>query len=304
MFLRLVVRYFHFVGIILASLTSFGANAPTITLSVNASAAPRKLIHAQMTIPAAPGTLTLYYPKWIPGEHGPTGPVQDLTGLKFTASGKPLKWRRDLLDGWTFHVEVPAGNNNSAADLDYASPATLQGGYGSGSAATEKLYVLNWNPLLLYPAGWTSDQLMYTASLKIPSGWKFGTSLPLASQTSGEIHFAPISLTMLVDGPVITGEYLKVVPLSTDAPPTELDVAADTPGALAAPPDVWEHFRNVVTQAGILFGARHYRDYHFLLTLSDHVAHFGLEHHESNDSRIDERSLVEDEGRVLAAGLL
>ncbi len=158
--------------------------------------------------------------------------------------------------------------------------------------------------MLLYPAGWTTDQLTYNASLKLPSGWKFGTSLPVASQAGNDIHFAPISLTMLVDGPVITGEYLKVVPLSTEGPPAELDVAADSPAALDAPPEVWERFKNLVTQAGILFGARHYRDYHFLLTLSDHVAHFGLEHHESNDSRIGERSLVEEEGRNLAAGLL
>src|SRR6267154_229940 len=75
--------------------------------------------------------------------NGPTGPVQDLTGLKFTASGKTLKWRRDLLDGWTFHVQVPAGVNEVTADLDYASPATLQGGFGAGSAATAKLYVVN-----------------------------------------------------------------------------------------------------------------------------------------------------------------
>jgi len=301
---RRAVCFFCLVVLLLASSEAFAANAPTITLSVDASAAPRKLIHAQLRIPAVPGTLTLYYPKWIPGEHGPTGPVQDLTGLKFTASAKPLKWRRDLLDGWTFHVEVPAGANEVTADLDYASPATLQSGFGAGSAATEKLYIVNWNTLLLYPAGWTTDELTYNASLKLPSGWKFGSSLPVANHAGNEIHFAPISLTMLVDGPVIMGEYLKVIPLSSDGPPAELDVAADTPGALAAPPEVWEHWKNLVAQAGILFGARHYRDYHFLLTLSDHVAHFGLEHHESNDSRVDERSLVEEEGRVLAAGLL
>jgi len=301
---RRAVCFFCLVVLLLASSEAFAANASTITLSVDASAAPRKLIHAQLRIPAVPGTLTLYYPKWIPGEHGPTGPVQDLTGLKFTASAKPLKWRRDLLDGWTFHVEVPAGANEVTADLDYASPATLQAGFGAGSAATEKLYVVNWNTLLLYPAGWTTDELTYNASLKLPSGWKFGSSLPVANHAGNEIHFAPISLTMLVDGPVIMGEYLKVIPLSSDGPPAELDVAADTPGALAAPPEVWEHWKNLVAQAGILFGARHYRDYHFLLTLSDHVAHFGLEHHESNDSRVDERSLVEEEGRVLAAGLL
>ncbi len=282
----------------------FAANAPTISIAVDASDAPRKLIHVQLRMPASPGTLTLYFPKWIPGEHGPTGPIQDLTGLKFAAGGKLLKWRRDLLDGWAFHVEVPAGETEITANLEYASPATLQGGYGSGSAATEKLYTLNWNTLLLYPSGWTSDQITCNPSLKLPSGWKFGTSLPVLNQAGSDIHFAPTSLTMLVDSPVVAGEYMKVVPLSTGEQPAEIDVAADSPEALEAPPQVWEHWRQLVEQAWILFGARHYRDYHFLLTLSDHVAHFGLEHHESNDSRIDERSLVQEEGRNLAAGLL
>jgi predicted metalloprotease with PDZ domain len=290
--------------LLFTSVSIFAANAPTVSIAVDASDAPRKLIHVQLRMPASPGTMTLHYPKWIPGEHGPTGPIQDLTGLKFTASGKVLKWRRDLLDGWSFHVEVPAGENEITANLDYASPATLQSGYGSGSAATEKLYTLNWNTLLLYPSGWTSDQITCNPSLKLPSGWKFGTSLPVSNQAGNEIHFAPVSLTMLVDGPVIAGEYMKVVPLSTGEQPAEIDVAADSPEALEAPPQVWEHWRQLVEQAWILFGARHYRDYHFLLTLSDHVAHFGLEHHESNDSRVDERSLVQEEGRNLAAGLL
>jgi predicted metalloprotease with PDZ domain len=262
------------------------------------------MIHAQLRIPAKPGTLTLYYPKWIPGEHGPTGPITDLTGLKFTAGGKTLKWRRDLLDGFTFHVEVPAGENEVTANLDYASPASFEPGYSSGLSATEKLYIVNWNALLLYPAGYGSDQLTYSASLWLPAGWKFGTSLHVANQAGRDIHFAPVSLTMLVDGPVLAGEYLKVVQLSSENPPAELDLAADSAAALDAPAEVWEHYRNLVKQAGLLFGARHYRDYHFLLTLSDHVAHFGLEHHESNDSRIDERSLIEEDGRKDTAGLL
>jgi len=301
---RRLWRFCSLVVLLLASWPLFSANAPTIALSVDASEAPRKIIHAQLRIPASPGGLTLYYPKWIPGEHGPTGPVQDLTGLRFTASGRMLKWRRDLLDGWTFHVEIPSGESEVVADLDYASPATLQGGYGSGSCATEKLYVLNWNTLLLYPAGWTTDQLTYTASLKLPAGWKSATSLPVSSQTGNEIRFVPESLTMLVDGPVIAGEYLKVVPLNDENPPAELDLVADSPAALDAPPEVWEHYRSLVKQAGLLFGAHHYRDYHFLLTLSDHVAHFGLEHHESNDSRTEERGLVEEQGRLRSAGLL
>jgi len=100
-----------------------GAPAPQITLSVDATDAPRKIFHVRLTIPAKPGSLTLYYPKWIPGEHGPTGPIQDVAGLKFTAGGKTLPWRRDLLDGWTFHVEVPAGVSSVEAALDFISPA-------------------------------------------------------------------------------------------------------------------------------------------------------------------------------------
>jgi len=294
--------------VLLSSLSAFGQNAPTITLSVDAADAPRKMFHAQMQIPAKPGALTLYYPKWIPGEHGPTGPITDLTGLKFTASGKTLPWRRDLIDGYTFHVEVPDGATEITASLEYASPASAEPGYSSAVSATEKLYIVNWNTLLLYPAGYTTDQLTYKASLRLPAGWKFSTSLHVSNQTksSGEVDFEPVSLTMLVDGPVLTGEYLKVVALTaaSEGPPTEIDVAADSPAALNAPEEVWEHYRNLVKQAGILFGAQHYTDYHFLLTLSDHVAHFGLEHHESNDSRVDERSLIEESGRKVTAGLL
>jgi predicted metalloprotease with PDZ domain len=301
------VRRFAVLAIVLlSSLLVSGANGPTVTLSVDASDAPRKMFHAQLHIPAKPGTLTLYYPKWIPGEHGPTGPITDLTGLKFSASGKTLPWRRDLQDGFTFHVEVPAGESEVVADLDYASPASFEPGYSAGMSATEKLYIVNWNALLLYPAGYGSDQLSYRASLRLPTEWKFGTSLHVAEQVGSEIHFAPVSLTMLVDGPVLTGEYLKVVPLTPpgENPPAELDLAADSTAALDAPEEVFEHWRNLVKQAGLLFGARHYSDYHFLLTLSDHVAHFGLEHHESNDSRIDERSLIEENDRKLSAGLL
>ena len=127
----------------------------------------------------------------------------------------------------------------------------------------------------------------------------------MTSQSGGEIKFAPVSLTMLVDGPVITGQYLKVVPLNPgQTPPVEMDVAADSAAALDAPAEVWEHYKNLVKQTDALFGAQHYRDYHFLYSLSDHVAHFGLEHHESNDSRLGERALVDPTKRLLGAGLL
>ncbi len=277
--------------------------APTITIAVDASEAPRKIFHAHLTIPANPGSLTLYYPKWIPGEHGPTGPIQDLTGLKFNANGQSLKWRRDLLDGWTIHVEVPQGASSVNVQLDFTSPAGEEGIYTAAATATDKMAVLNWNTVLLYPAGFTSDELTYQASLRLPDGWKFGTPLPVASQSGSQINFKPASLTTLVDSPVISGQYLRVVPLSQN-PLQEMDIAADTAGAVDAPQDVLDGYKNLTNQALKLFGAQHFRDYHFVYSLSNHVAHFGLEHHESNDSRSSERSLVDSDPRLLASGLL
>ena len=175
--------------------------------------------------------------------------------------------------------------------------------YTAGASATDKMAVLSWNTLLLYPAGWSSDELTYQASLRLPPGWKFGTPLPIASQTGGEIDFKPASLTTLVDSPVIAGEFLRVVPLGEN-PRQEMDIAADSAAALEAPPDVLDHYKELTEQAKQLFGAQHFRDYHFLYSLSDHVAHFGLEHHESDDSRVGERYLVDPDLRLVAAGLL
>jgi predicted metalloprotease with PDZ domain len=302
-------RILGVVCVLFFSIASWSAAPPTITLFVDATSTPRKIFHAKLKIPASAGDLTLYYPKWIPGEHAPDGPVIDLAGLKFTAGGKTLKWRRDLLDGFTIHVEVPAGENEVNAELDFLSPATFEGGFSAGSSATDKMAVISWNQVLLYPKGWKSDDLTYVATLKLPAGWKYGTPLPIASTSltgqngDTQIVFQPTSLTTLVDSPVITGEFLKVVKLA-DNPLVEMDVAADSAAALEPPQEVWDHYKNLVEQANKLFGAHHYRDYHFLFSLSDHVAHFGLEHHESDDSRVDERGLVDEGMRKMEASLL
>ncbi len=289
------------------SICGWSAAPPTVTIFVDASSAPRKVFHAKLSIPASPGELTLYYPKWIPGEHAPDGPLIDLAGLKFSAGGKSLKWRRDLLDAFTLHVEVPPGESEVKAELDFLSPATFEAGFSAGSSATDKMAVISWNQVLLYPQGWKSDEITYAASLKLPANWKYGTPLPVASSAAEngqtQIKFQPASLTALIDSPVITGEFLKVVKLADD-PLVEMDIAADSAAALEPPPEVWDHYKNLVQQAYKLFGAHHYRDYHFLYSLSDHVAHFGLEHHESDDSRVDERGLVDESERKMEASLL
>src|SRR5713101_3588279 len=230
------------VAMMAVSLHGAAAAPPHISLALDASEAPRKIFHAQLTIPAAPGTLTLYYPKWIPGEHAPSGPVIDLAGLQFTGNGQILKWRRALDDNWTIHVEVPAGIQEVHASLDFLSPASAETAlFSAGASATDKLAVISWNQVLLYPKGWTADQLTYSASVRLPSQWKFGTALTVSSQSGDETHFTAVSLYTLIDSPIISGEYVKVVPLNQGQnPPVEMDIAADSATALDAPPEVWE----------------------------------------------------------------
>jgi predicted metalloprotease with PDZ domain len=289
----------------LALLTlSAAAAAPPrpITLEVDAREAPRRVFHARLTIPAPPGPLTLVYPKWIPGEHGPTGPIADLAGLKFNVDGKPVAWRRDPVEVFAFHLDVPAGADAVEASLDYLSPAE-SGKFSSGPAATSQLAVVSWNTLLFQPQGKTSDQLTYSASLLLPAGWRYGTALPVAKAAAERVEFAPASLTTLVDSPVLCGVHLRTVELG-GTPQHRIHVAADSEAALAAPQAVVEAWKKLVAETGVLFGARHYRSYSFLLTLSDHTAHFGLEHHESSDNRVPERSLIDEDARRLEAGLL
>jgi len=277
---------------------------PPIRITVDLREAPRRIFHARLHVPAAPGPLTLIYPQWIPGEHSPSGPIVDVVGVKFFAGGKALTWRRDDVDMYVFHIEVPAGADSVDVELDYLSPSRATGFSASPSATTE-LAVLNWNLVLLYPQGRKSDDVTYAASLRLPASWKFGTALPVARESAGEIEFQPVSLTTLVDSPVITGVHFRVVPLSPgETPSHQLDLAGDSDAAVAISPELVARYRQLVAEAGALFGARHYRHYDFLLTLSDHVRPFGLEHHESSDNRAAGRALLDPDIYAQFAGLL
>ena len=265
-----------------------------IQVSVDARDAPRKLIHVQLTIPANPGPLTLLYPQWIPGEHGPTGPINDLVNLRFHAKNQTIPWRRDSTNLYAFHVTVPTGATALDAAFDFISP-TDASGFSAGSSMTTELAVLSWNQYVLYPQGTVADQLRYQAKLRLPHEWHYGTALGVAKESGDEVEFGPVSLTTLIDSPVSTGAHYRTVELGTvDGAPHYMHIAADSERALAITPETIEHYRKLIAEAGALFGPRHYRSYHFLLTLSDHVASFGLEHHESSDDRLDERMLIDD----------
>jgi len=292
------IRSVVFLASVLALAASAALAQEAISVTVDATRTQQKLLRIELVVPVKPGPLTLYYPKWIPGEHGPDGPIANLTGLKFEADGKTIEWQRDPLDVFTFHVEVPRGVSHLNASYDYIEP--------DGVSATDKLMVLEWNEVVLYPADIPAEKLTYDAKLLLPDGWKFGTPLPVGNESGNRVTFKPISLDLLVDSPVIAGEFYRTIDLT---PPGEsihheIDMVADSEGALNMSPENQKQMTNLVAESGKLFGARHYRDYHFLLTLSDHVAHFGLEHHESNDSRLPERALLAPGSGMSLGGLL
>ena len=293
-----------------------------IAIAVDATDAPRKILHARLEIPVKSGPLTLFYPKWIPGEHGPTGPITDLAGLKFAAAGKTIVWRRDDVDMYAFHLDVPPGASKLDVALDFLLPASAEG-FSSAASTTANLAVISWNQVLLYPEGFSSDDLTYTASLRLPLHWNFGTALPQGPtvnkpQGVNEMFFKPVSLTTLVDSPVIAGSHFRALTL-TDAdvrakmgsmpggspvPSFEIDMASDSDAALQMSPEQIAEYKQLVLEANALFGAHHYEHYHFLYTLSDNVAHFGLEHHESSDDRVAERTLLDAPLKKASADLL
>ena len=290
----------------LATGDALRAQAPPpgpIKITVDATHAPQRILHAKLEIPTRPGPLTLYYPKWMPADHSPDGPIPNVAGLKFSAGGKEIPWRQDLVDMYAFNLDIPTGVNSIEASLDFliSAPGPTIDFAASGSA---KLFILMWNQVVLYPKGWPAAELIFNPTLTVPAGWKFNTSLPVASQSGNTVAFSPVPLDLLIDSPVQSGEFVRVYPLNPGTkPPHELDVVSDDAWALNISPELIENYTRLVAEAAALYRSHHYRDYHFLLTLSDNVLPLGQEHHESSDDRVAEHTLVDPGSRLLESGL-
>jgi predicted metalloprotease with PDZ domain len=273
------------------------ASAQTpITLSVDLTDAPRKILHSQETIPVQPGPMTLVYPEWIPGEHAPDGPVIDQAGFIITTpSGQRVKWERDPVNMYSYHITVPDGTTQLNIKMDFLATAGAEG-FSAGASTSANLALLSWNELVVYPAGTKSADVMVTPSLKVPDGWKFGTALESTSAPGAPTtSFKTLSLEQLVDSPVLTGRYFREVPLATDVTPKHfLDMAGDGPEDVELSQEHIDEFSRLVRETGALYKSRHYGSYHFLVTLSDQVAHFGLEHHQSSDDRVGEKTFTDD----------
>ena len=275
-----------------------------IQLHVDLTDAPRNIYHAHLQIPVHAGEMSLVFPKWIPGNHRPSGPIGALTGIQMEAGGDRIAWQRDDIEMYEFHITVPAGINEIDVGLDAITSKDSAG--GNGPAASSNILDLNWNAVLLYPKGARSDDVMFVPSITLPTGWKFGTALPVLRAKGDQVEFAPVSLTTLIDSPVIAGVHYRKIELtkSGETPIHVMDLVADSELDLAMSENDLAAYQKLVAETGALFGARHYRDYHFLLTASGQVGGHGLEHHESNDSVVAERTLLDPALHMLQADLV
>ena len=275
---------------------------PLIQITADFRDASRKLFHADVDLPAQAGVLDLTTPKWIPGNHRPTGPVDDIVGVVFTANGQPLKWRRDDVDLYEFHVEVPKGVTSIHAHLDCIATSRI----------TQNMAVLEWEKLLLYPAHMPVRNIPIQPTVIVPEGWGIGTALtPLDPAYTpepahgGTVKYAATNVEQLQDSPVITGRYFHEFALAPDVSPKHfIDVVADDPADAQLRPAVLTSLNRLVKETGAAYASRHYLAYHFLLTLSDIAGGEGLEHGQSSDNGVGEKGFADDAHQLGEADLL
>ncbi len=288
------------ISLLLGTLPAIAQKAP-IQITADLTDGPRKLFHAEVDLPVKPGPLTLTTPKWIPGNHRPTGPVDDITGVVFTADGKTLPWRRDDVDLYQFHVTVPAGVTTLHAHLDCIVTERI----------SAKMAVLEWEKLLLYPANIPVKDIAIQPTVTVPQGWGIGTALtPISSYdpqhpAGGTTHFAATTVEQLEDSPIITGEYFHEFPLAPEIKPAHfIDVVSDSPADSNLRPTLLAEIANLVREADAAYASHHYNQYHFLLTLSDVAGGEGLEHGQSSDNGIGEKGFSDAKHQLAESDLL
>ncbi len=289
-------------SVLLVGVTLTQAQQAPIQITADLSDAPRKLYHAELDLPVSAGPLTLTTPQWIPGTHMPAGPAQDITGVLFTANGQPLTWRRDDVDLYQFHLTIPPGVTTLHAHLDCIVTQRV----------TQKLAVLEWEKLLLYPAHTPVREIPIQPSLIVPAGWGIGTALtPIGSgpypvpAAGATTHFAGISIEQLQDSPIITGQYFHEFPLAPEISPKHyLDVVSDAPEDSNVRVPVLAEIANLVREADKMYASHHYNHYHFLLTISNLAGFEGLEHGQSSDNGVGEKDFSDPSRQIAVSDLL
>jgi len=261
-----------------------------IQLSVDASDLERRIVHVHETLSGVGPELILLYPKWLPGTHGPQGPIDRLAGIRISAQGKALSWMRDPVDVYAFRVHLGPGTQSVDVDFDYLSPTS--GRVGPAELSRDVLF-LEWNALVLYPAGYFVRQIPIEAAVHLPEGWQFGTALETVSAGAAEAKFGRTDLETFIDSPLYAGRYVARFDLDPgSAVPVRLNLFADQPQFLHVTDEQLQAHRALVQQAYRLYGARHYAHYDFLYSLSDQIENKGLEHMQSSEDGTDPESFT------------
>jgi predicted metalloprotease with PDZ domain len=261
------------------------AHAGAIELRVDLSDVDRRIFRVQQTVPASPGVLTLLYPQWLPGNHAPRGPIEQLAGLRVRAGGRALDWQRDPLNVYAFRVRVPAGAREVQLEFEVATPQASDQGR---VVVTSKLLGLQWNQVLLYPDGFYARRIPVDASVRLPRDWTHASSLPVrapAGAPEGWVRFATVPLEQLVDSPLFAGAYGSRVDLApASAQPVRLNVFAEAAADIAVTPSQLESYRALVRETRAALGPPRFDRYDFLLALSDSFGGIGLEHLRSSEN--------------------
>jgi predicted metalloprotease with PDZ domain len=258
----------------------------TLKLEVDATDVTRRIFRVRETIPlAGPGPATILYPQWVPGGHSPRNALYNVSGLVFRSGGQVIPWTRDPVSVFAFHVTPPAGAASIEVEFQFVTPTAADQGR---VVMTPEMLNAQWISLAMYPAGYFTRRIPIEATIKLPSGWGYGTALETASIEGGVTRFKTVDFDTLLDSPMFAGRYFKAWDLDTSGKsPVRLNVVADRPELLAATPEQIEQHRELIRQADRLYGARHYNHYDFLLALTDRMGGIGLEHHRSSENGTD-----------------
>lgn len=252
----------------------------TITLKVDATNVQQAIYRVKQTIPVAQdGHMVLLMPAWLPGKHAARGEIEKLTGLKISAGGKMVPWKRDTVDVWAFHIDVPRGTKQ--LDLEFQFTGATESDQGRVSIASQMLN-LQFEQVSLYPAGWFTRRIPIQATVTYPEGWTAVSGLPAKKQGASYVY-DKTDYETLIDSPVFAGRNYREYKLSDRV---DLNVFADDAKELEAKPEQIEAHKKLVEQSIKLFGAQHYDRYEFLLSISDEMGGIGLEHHRSSENGV------------------
>ncbi|MDH5831529.1 M61 family peptidase [Luteimonas sp. M1R5S18] len=252
------------------------AFAGNIELDVQATDVARRLFTVRVRMPVQQaGALTLLYPRWDTGSHGPSLTVTDLAGLVVSADGQPLAWQRHPLEPHAFRVDVPAGARTIEARYQII---------GDANVLARDVVVVPWHRLVLYPAGWYARNLVVTPQLTLPAGLAPVSSLQVAATGDASVRFAPVTLETLLDSPVYGARHARRIALDFpgDAP-VALNLIAGSDDVLDVPAEPLAALQRMGAQAASVFGAPPFDRYEFLARLENDAATGGIEHRRSGE---------------------